>query len=244
MGLLIQQHPPLLRAGLPNARQDSGQLLRFTKREATHPGPRKPLGTKPRAVHICDGAASLGNRLCPPSAVVVRGASDEVIKVAEELSGVVPGINKGRISSLSALSLDSPDVGSRRARIRADFWSLAKGRSRYIKVPVYWYGDFTVPARFGTESSLGPFVFAEYEPTEMYWASQFIVPGATVIDLGANDDWYTIFLRELVGDSGRAVSVDANSRSMQHMKCIFKSRSVDNVHFLTTQFGATRPTCF
>jgi ubiquinone/menaquinone biosynthesis C-methylase UbiE len=63
-----------------------------------------------------------------------------------------------------------------------------------------------------------------------------VSPGMTVADVGAGDGWFTFYLAERVGSSGRVIAEDIDARALEAVRRRCAQQKVSNVSVLV---GAT-----
>ncbi len=57
--------------------------------------------------------------------------------------------------------------------------------------------------------------YGTWEPVETAWIKSILVPGDTVVDIGANLGWYTVVMARLVGGEGRVVAFEPDPRNFE-----------------------------
>ncbi|HUJ47774.1 MAG TPA: FkbM family methyltransferase, partial [Rhizomicrobium sp.] len=63
-------------------------------------------------------------------------------------------------------------------------------------------------------------------------------PGMTVVDVGANDGYYTLFAARRVGSTGRVVAVEPSSRERVNLKRNIARNRLDNVSVVPAALGS------
>jgi FkbM family methyltransferase len=57
--------------------------------------------------------------------------------------------------------------------------------------------------------------YGPWEPVETAWIKSILVPGDTVVDVGANLGWYTVIMARQVGREGRVVAFEPDPRNFE-----------------------------
>lgn len=62
------------------------------------------------------------------------------------------------------------------------------------------------------------YVGAAFEPNEFAFLQDFLRPGMTFVDIGANEGAYTVFAAQRVGASGRVLAVEPSERELTRLR--------------------------
>lgn len=112
--------------------------------------------------------------------------------------------------------------------LRRAVWNQI-GRTRLVGLP-HHFTVHTDYGRFTGDSSdmLSKYVyyFGQWEPDVTYLIKRRLRPGDTFVDVGANTGWYTLLAANLVGPTGRVVSIEASPTTFARLK-----HNVDNNRF-------------
>jgi FkbM family methyltransferase len=73
------------------------------------------------------------------------------------------------------------------------------------------------------------FVDGSFEPNEFVFIANFLEPGMTFVDVGANDGAYTVFAAGRVGARGRVVAIEPSSREFQRLTANIELNQLRNV---------------
>jgi len=103
-------------------------------------------------------------------------------------------------------------------QLRRMVWDEIKRRSLNSRIPFTWYDDLKFFLHLGNDLSSQLFVEGRYDPNEFYFLNQLLSSGMTVIDLGANEGLYTLFVAKQVGDSGSILSFEPSLREFQRLQ--------------------------
>lgn len=98
--------------------------------------------------------------------------------------------------------------------------------------PIPWLEGLKVFLFPGNELSRVLFLTGLYEPNEFLWLSQFLRPGMTVIDGGANMGLYTLYCARRVGASGRVLAVEPSAREFDRLERHVTLNRLDNVRLI------------
>ena len=77
------------------------------------------------------------------------------------------------------------------------------------------------------EISRSIFLTGYYEPNQFAFLDRVLVPGMTVIDIGANFGLYTLFAAIKVGDYGTVLSIEPSEREIQRLKTNIRTNSLE-----------------
>jgi FkbM family methyltransferase len=83
-------------------------------------------------------------------------------------------------------------------------------------------------------------VLGAHEPVIAEWLHQFVRPGMTVVDVGANVGFYTLMLARLVGESGKVIAVEADPETC---KLLRKNVEENFFRWVDVVSGAAHDTC-
>jgi FkbM family methyltransferase len=68
-----------------------------------------------------------------------------------------------------------------------------------------------------------------YEPFESRWLKDFLRPGMTVVDVGANIGYYTWLASQRVGPTGRVVAIEPGPYAFERLQRVIRENGVHNV---------------
>ncbi|MEZ4223831.1 MAG: FkbM family methyltransferase [Polyangiaceae bacterium] len=135
-----------------------------------------------------------------------------------------------------------PANRGRRARSVAKFagWQLYK---RTVKRPVTLrpFGN-AVFRCYPNSATLPGLIYMSGRPdfSEMSFLSRYLRRGERFLDVGANEGIYSLFARDLVGDAGEVVAVEALSTTAQRFTENLQLSHANNVHVHCVAVGAER----
>ncbi len=82
------------------------------------------------------------------------------------------------------------------------------------------------------------FVTGDYEEPTALLMSQLVMPGDTVVDVGANVGFFTLLLSRLVGPAGRVIAFEPMPHALSRLKTHLSLNRCDNVTVLESAVGA------
>jgi FkbM family methyltransferase len=96
-------------------------------------------------------------------------------------------------------------------------------------VALPWHRGTTFNTRFDNDLSLAMFVGGTYEPNEFAFLDGLLRPGMKVLDGGANEGVYTLFLANKVGPNGRVVAVEPSPRELTRLRANLAANNLNDV---------------
>lgn len=121
---------------------------------------------------------------------------------------------------------------------RGALWEAARDNNVDVLLSVPWLADTTVDVTLGNDNSLCLYVCGSFEPNEFNFLDRLLKPGMVVLDVGANDGYYTLFAARRVGPTGRVVSVEPSLRELGHLARNLARNGIDNVTVIPAALGA------
>jgi FkbM family methyltransferase len=88
-----------------------------------------------------------------------------------------------------------------------------------------FHWDLRLPSNIDTEIAEG----RDWEPVVTKWVEQYVKPGMTVLDVGANFGWFTLIMARLVGNSGHVVAVEPERRFLDRLYRHLDMNHIENV---------------
>ena len=155
--------------------------------------------------------------------------SEESIKKIVRRLSTSPKLEQSRGWVFGKPSSSSQIQSGTYLSIKLKLWNEAKVTKRFVVVPIKWFSKSEISLPLGTDSSLNTFVYSEYEPTEMFCASEFINQGDYVVDLGAHDGLYSFLFSDLVGAQGKVIAVEANPSQVTHLINATRNNGITNI---------------
>jgi len=111
------------------------------------------------------------------------------------------------------------------SRIRHRLWKALRGRT----IEVTWYDGIRLEILVGTDISRLIFVGGELDPNEFAFLADVVKPGMTVVDIGANEGLYTLFLRSRVGEQGQVIAFEPSVREFNRLARNLELNCFNNV---------------
>jgi FkbM family methyltransferase len=114
-------------------------------------------------------------------------------------------------------------------RFRRKVWRRFEREQIEQPVTVRWYDGLRLRLRLGNDLSKCIYVGGAFEPNEFAFLASFLRPGMTVLDVGANEGVYTVFMANRVGRSGRVVACEPSSREQRRLAENVRINRLQNV---------------
>jgi FkbM family methyltransferase len=103
-----------------------------------------------------------------------------------------------------------------------------------LRAPVVipWYERLRLRIYLSRDSSRPIFTTGRYEPNEMSFFRGALKPGMVVLDVGANEGFYTILAARAVGTEGIVVAVEPSAREVGKLEQNLVLNHLDNVRVM------------
>jgi FkbM family methyltransferase len=121
---------------------------------------------------------------------------------------------------------------------RGALWEAARDNNIAVPLSVPWLDGTTVDVTLGNDNSLCLYVCGSFEPNEFTFLDRVLKPGMVLVDVGANDGYYTLFAARRVGAGGRVVSFEPSSRERGHLERNLARNGLGNVTVVSSALGA------
>jgi len=102
--------------------------------------------------------------------------------------------------------------------VRYAIWLALRQRSDAAPIILPWHHGTCFGLRLGNDLSQAMFVGGTFEPNETALLDRVLQEGMTVLDGGANEGIYTVFLAAKVGPGGRVIAVEPSPRELERLK--------------------------
>lgn len=86
-----------------------------------------------------------------------------------------------------------------------------------FRYPIDFHYGITLELNLGDDLSQSLYVNGCYEPNEFYFLDRFLGPGMTVVDAGAHEGLYSLFMAHKVGPSGMVWSFEPSRREYDRL---------------------------
>lgn len=96
-----------------------------------------------------------------------------------------------------------------------------------------WVEGLSLRLRLEGDIARALFVGGSYEPNEFAFVREFVKPGMTVVDVGANIGLYTTYLAHLTGAGGRVFAFEPSEREFIELRENLAVNGLDHVTVLT-----------
>jgi FkbM family methyltransferase len=163
---------------------------------------------------------------------LVRGGHGLILAEAESLAAVFASLTTARLSQLAVeLAKLAPlhakpgwrfdgflESGDLATFVRYALWLTLCRRTDAEPVILPWHAGTRLGLNFRNDLGLAAFVSGCFEPNEFALLSQLLEPGMTVLDGGANEGAYAVFLGALVGPLGQVIAVEPSPRERERLQ--------------------------
>ena len=121
--------------------------------------------------------------------------------------------------------------------IRREIWRAFVTRALTAPTEVAWYDALRLQLYLGNDLARCIFVDGAFEPNEFAFLHDYLREGMTVIDVGANEGVYTVFLASRVGPTGRVVAAEPSSRELVRLRKNLDINAFENVLVVEAAVG-------
>jgi FkbM family methyltransferase len=132
----------------------------------------------------------------------------------------------------------------RRVVLATPLGKPARYAARHIR---RWLSQIPIPARlpYGAwwlirNDNIGEAVSDGFETLETSFVERFVKPGMTVLDVGANQGYYTLLASRMVGNCGRVISFEPSPREVRALQLHLKLNRCKNVTVAGVAAGAEK----
>ena len=123
-------------------------------------------------------------------------------------------------------------------RLRRMLWDHFKERGIDRPIRIKWYGDLLLEMVLGNDQSRCLYVGGSFEPNEFAFLDKVLRPGMVVVDAGANEGFYSVFMARRVGAQGRVIAVEPSPRERARLVRNIEINGFRNVEVRSTGLGA------
>lgn len=133
-----------------------------------------------------------------------------------------------------AIEEDNPTL---LVRLRRHLWEHFKASGVELPVRVRWFDGLHLDLILGNDQSRCLYVGGSFEPNEFAFLARFLRPGMRVVDAGANEGFYSVFIAHGVGPTGQVIAVEPSPRERARLERNLAINSLSNVWVVSTGLG-------
>src|SRR5256885_3617441 len=115
-------------------------------------------------------------------------------------------------------------------RIRRLLWDYFKEKGFQHPVRVKWFHSLKLDLVLGNDQSRCLYVGGSFEPNEFALLADVLRPGMVVVDAGANEGFYSVFMATRVGGDGQVIAVEPSPRERARLERNVTINNLRNVH--------------
>lgn len=114
-------------------------------------------------------------------------------------------------------------------QLRLAIWKACAEKKMERPILFPWYDGLKIHLYLGNDMSRPTFVGGCIEPNEFAFLSSILRPGMVMIDVGANDGFFTSFAARRVGDQGRVYAFEPSRREFGRLEKNLALNQLTNV---------------
>ncbi len=103
-------------------------------------------------------------------------------------------------------------------QLRRTLWESFRHAETEVCIQFRWVNELVLNLYLGNDFSSQLFIAGNYEPNELYYLSQALAPGMTVLDVGANEGLYALLAASIVQKEGAVVAFEPSPREFQRLQ--------------------------
>lgn len=123
-------------------------------------------------------------------------------------------------------------------RLRRAVWDRYRVAGLQRPVRVRWHDGLRLDLVLGNDQSRCLYVGGSYEPNELAFLARVLRPGMQVVDVGANEGFYTVFAARRVAPGGRVLAFEPSPRERSRLERNVRINRLANVQVLPLALGA------
>jgi FkbM family methyltransferase len=123
-------------------------------------------------------------------------------------------------------------------RLRRRLWQHFKERAVQLPIRVRWFEDLRLDLVLGNDQSRCLYVGGSFEPNEFAFLARFLQPGMRVVDAGANEGFYSVFIARQVGPDGQVLAIEPSPRERARLEHNIAINGLKNVSVISAGLGA------
>jgi FkbM family methyltransferase len=114
-------------------------------------------------------------------------------------------------------------------QLRREIWKYFQQRKQQIPLVVQWHCGLLLQIYLSNDVSKQLYIAGCFEPNEFAFLDQFLAPGMTFIDAGANDGLFTLFAAQHVGAAGQVWAFEPSQREFARLERNLQLNQLGNV---------------
>lgn len=114
-------------------------------------------------------------------------------------------------------------------RLRLAIWRYFNSRRLLLPTRLKWHFGLRVDAYLGNDLTRFLYAGGAFDPNEFAFLVEFLRPGMTFVDAGANDGLYSLFASRLVGTQGKVIAIEPSSRELARLTSNIRLNRLANV---------------
>lgn len=118
---------------------------------------------------------------------------------------------------------------SRAVQLRRAVWRSCAERKLQRPIVFPWYHGLRLNVYLGNDMSRPTFIGGCIEPNEFAFMDSILQPGMTMLDVGANDGFFSVFAARKVGNEGRVYAFEPSGREFGRLKANLVLNQLTNV---------------
>lgn len=123
-------------------------------------------------------------------------------------------------------------------RIRRLLWDHFRKAGIERPVRVNWFDGLHLDLVLGNDQSRCLYVGGSFEPNEFALLARVLRPGMAVVDAGASEGPYTVFMARRVGADGLVIAVEPSPRERARLERNVSSNDLRNVRIVSNGLAA------
>ncbi len=127
-------------------------------------------------------------------------------------------------------------------QLRHLLWQACAERRLEKPLVFPWYGGLRLNLYLGNDMSRPTFIGGCIEPNEFAFLEAILQPGMVMIDVGANDGFFTLFAAWKVGPAGRVYAFEPSQREFARLQANLRLNGLANVEAVPKALAAAAGT--
>jgi FkbM family methyltransferase len=114
-------------------------------------------------------------------------------------------------------------------QLRREIWQYFQQRRQQMPLVAKWYCGLRLHLYLSNDVSKQLYIGGCFEPNEFAFLDQFLVPGMTFIDAGANEGLFSLFAAQRVGPAGQVWAFEPSEREFIRLRRNLRLNRLNNV---------------